>query len=91
MASAVRKSNAAQFVVGIVALFTALLVRDWYRLHGVKLTRALKVLLNVANILRSFPSAETDIFRNLEGFTVFDTYETSEREKETSARSSKNK
>lgn len=52
--SAMRDTGAAKVIVGLTTFSLALLARDWYRLHGEKLTRALKALLNVSSMLHSF-------------------------------------
>ncbi|VDN95819.1 unnamed protein product [Brugia pahangi] len=43
-----------QILLGILTFIVGMSTRDWYRLHGEKLTRALKALLNVSNMLNSF-------------------------------------
>lgn len=50
---AMQNTEIAQIILGIFAFIVGILTRDWYRLHGEKLTRALKALLNVSNMLNS--------------------------------------
>ncbi|VDN88181.1 unnamed protein product [Brugia pahangi] len=51
---AVRNAEMKQILLGILTFIVGMSTRDWYRLHGEKLTRALKALLNVSNMLNSF-------------------------------------
>ncbi|MCP9265046.1 hypothetical protein DINM_020233 [Dirofilaria immitis] len=51
---AIRNAEMEQILLGILAFVVGISTRDWYRLHGEKLTRALKALLNVPNMLNTF-------------------------------------
>ncbi|VDM99276.1 unnamed protein product, partial [Thelazia callipaeda] len=55
-------------ILGVLTILIAISTRDWYRLHGEKLTRALRALLNVPNILRSFDTFEFDFLGILKRF-----------------------
>ncbi|VDK84480.1 unnamed protein product [Onchocerca ochengi] len=51
---AMRSAEMEQVFLGILAFVVGMSTGDWYRLHGEKLTRALKTLFNVSNMLNSF-------------------------------------
>ncbi|VIO99688.1 Zinc finger, C2H2 type family protein [Brugia malayi] len=59
---AVRNAEMKQILLGILTFIVGMSTRDWYRLHGEKLTRALKALLNVSNMLNSFDTSTFDFF-----------------------------
>uniref|UniRef100_A0A0R3RGX9 Uncharacterized protein n=1 Tax=Elaeophora elaphi TaxID=1147741 RepID=A0A0R3RGX9_9BILA len=58
---AVRNAETEQVLLGILALIVGVSTRDWYRLHGEKLTRALKALLNVSSMV-NFDTSSFDFF-----------------------------
>ncbi|KAM3727485.1 PTS system sucrose-specific EIIBC component [Dirofilaria immitis] len=57
---AIRNAEMEQILLGILAFVVGISTRDWYRLHGEKLTRALKALLNVPNMLNTFDTSAFD-------------------------------
>uniref|UniRef100_A0A1I8ELR6 Uncharacterized protein n=1 Tax=Wuchereria bancrofti TaxID=6293 RepID=A0A1I8ELR6_WUCBA len=59
---AVRNAETEQILLGILTFVVGMSTRDWYRLHGEKLTRALKAILNVSNMLNSFDATTFDFF-----------------------------
>ncbi|CAG9536188.1 unnamed protein product [Cercopithifilaria johnstoni] len=59
---ALRSAKTEQILLGILVFTVGMLTRDWYRLHGEKLTRALKALLNVSNMINSFDTSTFDFF-----------------------------
>ncbi|KAL3991168.1 putative integral membrane protein [Acanthocheilonema viteae] len=59
---AVRNAQTEQVLLGILAFIIGMSTRDWYRLHGEKLTRALKALLNVSTMVNSLDTSTFDFF-----------------------------
>ncbi|VDO50787.1 unnamed protein product [Onchocerca flexuosa] len=57
---AMRSAEMEQIFLGILAFVVGMSTGDWYRLHGEKLTRALKALFNVSNMLNSFGTSTFD-------------------------------
>ncbi|EFO26087.1 hypothetical protein LOAG_02399 [Loa loa] len=57
-----RNARTEQVLLGILAFVVGMSTRDWYGLHGEKLTRTLKALLNIPNMLNSFDTSTFDFF-----------------------------
>uniref|UniRef100_A0A915PHX8 Uncharacterized protein n=1 Tax=Setaria digitata TaxID=48799 RepID=A0A915PHX8_9BILA len=70
----VRNAEMKQAFLGILAFLVAVSARDWYHLHGEKLTRALKALLNVSNMLNSFDTFAFDFFGICKSFKLNEKY-----------------
>ncbi|VDK80184.1 unnamed protein product [Litomosoides sigmodontis] len=58
----VQHAQVEQVLLGTLAFVVGMSTGDWYRLHGEKLTRALRALLNVSTVVNSFDTSIFDFF-----------------------------